>query len=64
MPLVLSRKPGESIRIGPNITVTIAHSPGGGRVAVEIDAPEEVRVLRGELEDDAKKENGNGGLAN
>lgn len=48
--LGLSRKPGESIRIGDHITVTIARV-FGNRVRVLIDAPHDVRILRTEIID-------------
>lgn len=46
--LVLSRKVGEKIVIGNNITIVVQRV-GKGRVALAIDAPQEVTVLRGEL---------------
>ncbi len=46
--LVLSRKPGEKVVIGENITLTILEVVGT-RVRVGIDAPADVRILRGEL---------------
>jgi carbon storage regulator CsrA len=46
--LVLSRKTQEKIHIGDNITVTIVRVKGQ-TVRVGIEAPEEVRVVRGEL---------------
>ena len=46
--LVLSRKPGESIRINDNITINIV-SVGPGRVKIAIDAPKDVTILREEL---------------
>ena len=46
--LVLSRKPGESIRINDNITIKIV-SVGPGRVKIAIDAPSNVTILREEL---------------
>jgi len=46
--LVLSRKVGEKIVIGNNITLVIQRI-GKGRVAIAIDAPHEVPVLRAEL---------------
>lgn len=54
--LVLTRKSGEKICIGDGITVTLL-DVHGGRVRVGIDAPEEVRVLRGELAAFAEKPN-------
>ena len=49
MPLSLSRKPGETIRVG-SITITI-RKVSRGRVVVSIDAPRDVAVRRGELQD-------------
>jgi carbon storage regulator len=46
--LVLSRKVGEKIVIGDNITVTLVRL-AGNRVAIGVDAPDRVRVMRGEL---------------
>jgi carbon storage regulator len=48
--LVLSRKPGEKVAIGGNITLTVI-SCDGNRVRLGITAPDDVRVLRGELFD-------------
>ncbi len=47
--LVLSRKPGESIRIGRSIRIKIVATDRGS-VKLGIDAPDDVRILRGELE--------------
>ena len=47
--LVLSRKPGEKLQIGDDITITVLESRG--RVLkLGIEAPKDVRVLRGELD--------------
>jgi carbon storage regulator len=46
--LVLSRKPGEKVVIGGGITVTVGEVKGN-RVKVCIEAPEQLRVLRGEV---------------
>jgi carbon storage regulator len=46
--LVLSRKPGEKVVIGGGVTVTVVEVQGN-RVRVGIDAPDHVRILRGEL---------------
>ncbi len=48
--LVLTRKQGQSITIGGSIVVTINHI-NGGRVAVGIEAPDEVNIRRSELEE-------------
>jgi carbon storage regulator CsrA len=47
--LVLSRKTGERIHIGNNITIEIRRV-AGNRVTIALDAPRDVRILRGELE--------------
>ncbi len=46
--LVLSRKSGQRIQIGENITITIVAAKGS-TVRIGIDAPADVRVLRSEL---------------
>jgi len=46
--LVLSRKPGQKIHIGDNITVTIVEVQGN-RVRLALEAPNDVRILRAEL---------------
>jgi carbon storage regulator len=46
--LVLSRKPGEKVVIGGNVTLTVI-SCDGSRARIGITAPDEVRILRGEL---------------
>jgi carbon storage regulator len=46
--LVLSRRPGEEILIGDNVKL-IVNRISGGRVKIGIAAPENVRVMRGEL---------------
>ncbi len=46
--LVLTRRHGESVRIGPDIRVTIVASTGG-QVRIAIDAPEEVGIFREEI---------------
>src|SRR5579885_2925129 len=46
--LVLSRKIGEKVVIGGNITVTLVEI-AGNRVRLGISAPQDVRVLRAEL---------------
>jgi len=47
--LVLSRKEGERIIIGDGIVLTI-NRIAGNRVAIGIEAPRDVRVVRGELD--------------
>ncbi len=46
--LVLTRKPGERIHIGPGITITVTEIKGN-KVRIGIDAPEEVSIFRAEL---------------
>jgi carbon storage regulator len=46
--LVLSRKVGESIRIGPEVTITIAHV-SGNKARLAIDAPDHVIIHRQEV---------------
>lgn len=48
--LVLSRKEGERILIGDNISVTVVRVSGGG-VRLGIVAPMEMAVVREELKD-------------
>ena len=47
--MILSRRKGESITIGKDVTVTIVES--GGLVRVGITAPPEVAVHRAEIAD-------------
>jgi len=47
--LVLSRKVGEKLVIGDNITLTI-NRISGNRVTIGIEAPGSVKIVRGELE--------------
>ncbi len=46
--LVLSRKRGETVHIGRDVTVTFLESRGG-TIRIGIDAPSSVCILRGEL---------------
>ena len=47
--LVLSRKSTEKISIGKNITIEVRRI-AGNRVTLAIEAPRDIRILRGELE--------------
>jgi len=47
--LVLSRKEGEKLVIGEDIVITV-NRIAGNRVALGIDAPREVSIVRGELD--------------
>ncbi|MCC9602578.1 carbon storage regulator [Stieleria sp. JC731] len=46
--LVLSRKAGEKLMIGDDIILTV-NRISGNRVAIGIEAPKDVRIVRGEL---------------
>ncbi|MEM8733951.1 MAG: carbon storage regulator [Planctomycetota bacterium] len=46
--LVLSRKEGEKLVIGDNITLVVSKI-AGNRVTVGIEAPADVKIFRGEL---------------
>ena len=46
--LILQRKPGESLVIGEDISITVV-SVEGGRVRLAITAPQDVPILRSEL---------------
>lgn len=61
--LVLSRKEGERLVIGENIVITV-NRISGNRITLGIDAPRDVRIVRGELEpkDDVGTKAGVAGL--
>ena len=46
--LVLTRKPGESILIGSNVTVTVVQRIGNV-IRIGIEAPKETRIIRPEV---------------
>ena len=46
--LVLTRKPGEKILVGSNITITILEV-NGPKMRIGIDAPDDIAILRAEL---------------
>ena len=48
--LILQRRPGESLKIGQDIEVSVV-SVEGGRVRLAISAPQDVPILRSELLD-------------
>ncbi|MDH4318051.1 MAG: carbon storage regulator CsrA [Desulfobulbaceae bacterium] len=54
--LVLTRKPGEGLVIGDEITITIVESKNGG-VKIGIEAPRHVKIYRRELYDRIREEN-------
>jgi len=55
--LVLSRKAGQKIHIGDDIVVEIRRV-AGNRVTVALEAPRNVRILRGELQEAATEFDG------
>ena len=48
MPLSVTRRESDSIRLGDDITIKISRISGSS-VTLSIDAPPELKVLRGEL---------------
>ena len=52
--LVLSRKEGEKLVIGDNITLVVSKI-SGNRVTVGIEAPADVKIFRGELVSDKER---------
>jgi carbon storage regulator len=48
--LVLTRKEGERILIGENVTVTVVRI-AGGVVRIGVEAPAEVAIMRQEIKD-------------
>jgi carbon storage regulator len=51
--LVLSRKIGEKIHVGNDITIEVRRV-AGNRVTLAVEAPRDVRILRGELKEAAE----------
>lgn len=59
--LFITRRMGQTIKIGDDITITIApNKPGFAEniVTIGIDAPKTIRILRGELLEKAKAKDG------
>lgn len=54
--LVLSRKEGEKLVIGDNITLVVTKI-SGNRVTLGIEAPSDVKVFRGELSESRETPN-------
>jgi carbon storage regulator len=54
--LILSRRPGESIRIGDDVMITVI-SISGNQIRLGIRAPREIRVLREEIYHAMQEEN-------
>lgn len=48
--LILTRRPKQTLTIGSDIIVTVMEIRGG-QVRIGVSAPEDVRVLRGEILD-------------
>jgi carbon storage regulator len=46
--LVLTRKQGEQLKVGDDVTITVLEV-SGHRIRLGIEAPKSTRVLRGEL---------------
>ena len=46
--LVLTRKPGEKIFIGDNVSLTVVEVKGDS-VRIAVDAPRDVKIYRGEI---------------
>ena len=46
--LVLTRKPGEKIFIGDNISLVVVEVKGDS-VRIAVDAPREIKIYRGEI---------------
>jgi carbon storage regulator len=53
--LVLTRRPGEVIQIGPDIEIKVV-SAQGGRVRLAINAPDYVTIRRAEIADASELE--------
>ncbi len=53
--LVLSRRAGQTIQIGPDIAITVIRIEGD-RAVIGVAAPRSVGVLRAELVDDVRDE--------
>jgi carbon storage regulator len=54
--LVLTRKPGEGIRIGDTIAVKIIEIKGGA-IRIGIEAPNDLKIYRQEVYDRIREEN-------
>ena len=54
--LVLTRKPGEKIFIGDNVSLTVVEVKGDS-VRIAVDAPRDVKIYRGEIDEAIIAEN-------
>lgn len=61
--LVVTRKPGEGIKIGDDVEITIVKIDDNS-VKVSINAPKEVKILRSELYKEVGEENINASKIN
>ncbi|HCO74413.1 MAG TPA: carbon storage regulator [Clostridium sp.] len=61
--LVVTRKPGEGIKIGDDVEITIVKIDDNS-VKVSINAPREVKILRSELYKEVEEENKNASKIN
>ncbi|MGO9514001.1 MAG: carbon storage regulator CsrA [Steroidobacteraceae bacterium] len=57
--LILTRRPGETVRIGDNIEVTVV-AVHGSQVRIGINAPRDVAVDREEIAERKRREGTNG----
>lgn len=55
--LILTRRPGETIEIGSNVTITFLGFKGS-QMRVRIDAPKDISVDRGEIRERKAQESG------
>ena len=58
--LILTRRVGETLMIGDEVTVTVL-GVKGNQVRIGVNAPRDVSVHREEIYDRIKRENGNAG---
>lgn len=52
--LVIKRRIGETVRVGPDVIISVLDVEGE-KVKLGFDAPREITILRGELEDIARE---------
>ena len=54
--LVLTRKPGQTIRVGDDVEIVVVEVRGD-QVRLGIRAPSDVSIVRGEIPDEIQREN-------